>query len=116
MLPLYLLLVVGTLTSVGLGALSPLLYTEQWGYSLQQMGTNIAIGAVLSIVIALGAGYAADASSKLKVYTWALIGGLVAKIIWTWYVYQKPGMRPELLGNRCLWPAQPHLRFDCCHG
>ncbi|MCD8481195.1 MAG: MFS transporter [Verrucomicrobia bacterium] len=96
LLPLYLLLVVGTLTSVGLGSLSPLLYTEQWGYSLQQMGTNIAIGALLSIVIALGAGYAADASSKLKVYTWALIGGLVAKIVWTAYVYYKPGMRPEL--------------------
>jgi Na+/melibiose symporter-like transporter len=96
LLPLYLLLVVGTMTTVGLGALSPLLYTDQWGYSLQQMGTNIAIGALLSIVIALGAGYAADATSKLKVYTWALIGGLVAKLLWTAFVYTKPGMRPEL--------------------
>jgi uncharacterized membrane protein YagU involved in acid resistance len=96
LLPLYLLLVVGTLTSVGLGSLSPLLYTEQWGYSLQQMGTNIAIGALLSIVIALVAGYVADASSKLKVYTWALVGGLLAKIVWTIFVYYKPGMRPEL--------------------
>jgi Na+/melibiose symporter-like transporter len=96
LLPLYLLLVVGTMTTVGLGALSPLLYTDQWGYSLQQMGTNIAIGALLSIVIAVGAGYAADATSKLKIYTIALVGGLLAKVAWTVFVYLKPGMRPEL--------------------
>lgn len=96
LLPLYLLLVVGTMTTVGLGALGPLLYTDQWGYSLQQLGTNVAIGAVLGMGIALFAGYAADATSKLKVYTWALVGGLAAKILWTVFVYNKPGMRPEL--------------------
>lgn len=96
LLPLYLLLVVGTLTGVGLGSLAPLLYTDQWGYSLQQMGTNIAIGAIISIFIALGVGYVADAVSKIKVYTIAVVAGLLVKCVWTIYVYQKPGMRPEL--------------------
>lgn len=96
LLPLYMLLVVGTLTGVGLGSLAPLLYTEQWGYSLQQMGTNVAIGAVISIVIALAIGYVADAVSKMRLYTIAVVFGLLVKCVWTVYVYLKPGMRPEL--------------------
>lgn len=96
LLPLYMLSTVGIMFGVGLGVLGPLLYTEQWGYSLQQMGTNVAIGASINIVIAIFAGYFADATSKMKVYVIALLAGLIMKFIWVGYVFLKPGHRPEL--------------------
>jgi MFS family permease len=96
LLPLYLLMFVGTLTGVSLGILGPLLYTEQWGYSLQEMGTNIAIGAVIGIGVSVLAGWIADKTSKMKVYTAGLILALLTRIFWTIYVANKPGDRPEL--------------------
>lgn len=96
LLPLYLLLMAGTLLTVGLGTLEPLLYTEQWGYSLQEMGTNTAIGASIGIVTAMFAGWLADRTSKLKVYATAMILGLLGRVFWTVFVYQKPDYRPEL--------------------
>ncbi len=96
LLPLYLLLLVGAMFGVGLGVLGPLLYLEQWGYTTQDMGTNVAIGAFINIFIALLAGWFADATSKMRVYVWALIIGLILKFAWVGYVYAKPGHRPEL--------------------
>ena len=96
LLPLYLLLFVGAMVGVGLGVLGPLLYTEQWGYSTQQLGTNVAIGALINIGIAFLAGYFADATSKMRVYTIAIIAGLLLRIVWVAYVYYKPDHRPEL--------------------
>lgn len=96
LLPLYLLLMVGTLANVGLGILGPLLYTEQWGYSLQQMGTNVAIGAAIGIGTALLAGWVADKTSKMLVYSTALVLVLLCRIVWTVYVACKPDHRPEL--------------------
>ncbi len=96
LLPLYLLMMVGTLTGVSLGTLAPLLYTEQWGYSLQEMGTNIAISSAIGVVAALFAGWIADRTSKMKVYTFGLVMALVCRVIWTIYVYNKPGFRPDL--------------------
>ncbi len=96
LLPLYLLITVGIMTGLGLGILGPLLYTEQWGYSLQDMGTNVAIGAAINIGLALLVGYFADATSKMKVYTFALVMGLVIKVVWVVYVFFKPDYRPAL--------------------
>ena len=96
LLPLYLLMMVGTLTSVSLGTLEPLLYTDQWGYSLQEMGTNIAIGAIVGVGAALLAGWAADKTSKMKVYTVGLVLMLLSRIAWTLFVAHKPDQRPEL--------------------
>lgn len=97
LLPLYLLLVVGTLANVGLGILGPLLFTEQWGFTKQELGTNIAIGAAYGIILSIFSGWIADRTSKLAVYTVALALGTVAKIAWTLYVFQLPGHRPSLL-------------------
>ena len=94
--PLYLLLMVGTLTSVSLGTLGPLLYTDQWGYTLQEMGTNVAIGAVIGIGAALVAGWVADKTSKMKVYTVGLVLTFLSHIVWTIFVAYKPDHRPEL--------------------
>lgn len=96
LLPLYLLMMVGTLTNISLGVLGPLLYTDQWKYSLQEMGTNIAIGSFIGIFFALLAGWLADRTSKMKVYTWGLILTLLSRIAWTIFVAMKPGQRPDL--------------------
>ncbi|MGF1451432.1 MAG: MFS transporter [Opitutales bacterium] len=96
LLPLYLLLFVGQMANVGLGILGPLLYTEQWDYSLQQMGTNFALGAIIGMGVALLAGIFADATSKMKVYIIALVGGLLVKFFYVAWVYFKPDHRPEL--------------------
>ncbi len=96
LLPLYLLLFAGTFANVGLGLLEPLLYTEQWGYSLQEMGTNIAIGVPIAIVISLFAGWIADKYSKMLAYTGAVVMVMLCRIGWTIFVYNQPGFRPEL--------------------
>lgn len=96
LLPLYLLLLAGTFANVGLGLLEPLLYTDQWGYSLQEMGTNVAIGVPIAIVISLLAGWIADRYSKMLVYVWAIILVMACRIFWTVFVFHKPDYRPEL--------------------
>lgn len=96
LLPLYLLLTVSALVGVKLGFLGPLLYTDQWGYSLQQMGRNFAIGAVMGIFISVLAGYVADRTSKMKVYSAALVAGLLSQIGWTIFVALQPDQRPGL--------------------
>lgn len=96
LLPLYLLLLAGTFANVGLGLLEPLLYTDQWGYSLQEMGTNVAIGVPLAIGISLFAGWVADKYSKMFAYTGAIILLMFCRIAWTLFVYNKPDFRPEL--------------------
>ena len=96
LLPLYLLLLAGTFANVGLGLLEPLLYTEQWGYSLQEMGTNVAIGVPIAIVISLFAGWIADKYSKMFAYTGAVIMVMLCRVGWTIFVYNKPDFRPEL--------------------
>ena len=96
LLPLYLLLLIQVLAGIDLGVLAPLLYTEQWGYSKQDMGTNVAIGAVFGILLALGAGWIADRAPKLQVYTFCLVVILLSRCAWTLYVYDKPDFRPTL--------------------
>lgn len=96
LLPFYLLLLTGAMFGLSLGIFAPLVYTEQWGYSLQQMGTNVAIGASINIFIALLAGWIADKTNKMRVYVYALSASLVIKLIWMAYVFNKPEYRPEL--------------------
>ncbi len=46
--PVYFLAFSTVLMSVGLGAIDPLLMTTQWGYSKQDMGTNMFVGGMIS--------------------------------------------------------------------
>jgi hypothetical protein len=94
--PLYLLSFAFLMFGFTLGIFQPLLFTEQWGYSLQQMGNTIAVGVALGLVISLLAGWLADKSSKMNVYFLATVGNLVVNIFYTIYVYFKPDYRPEI--------------------
>jgi nitrate/nitrite transporter NarK len=95
--PVYLLPFSGTFLAVGLGAIGPLLYTEQWGYSKQQFGTNVAIGGVINIVLSFIIGYFADKFDRIKIYLFSIIAAFVMKIVFYVFVqFFLPDHRPEL--------------------
>ncbi|MGF1448578.1 MAG: MFS transporter [Opitutales bacterium] len=94
--PLYLLSTAFLMFSFSVNFIQPLLFVEQWGYSLQEMGNTIAVGVLLGIVISLFAGWLADRTSKMRVYLLATVGNLVINIAYTVYVYYLPDKRPSL--------------------
>ena len=82
----------------GLGALSNLLYTDQWGYSKQEMGVNVAVGGVINIfIIGLLTAFA-DRLNRMKAYQTVLCLSLVANIAYYGYVeFVLPDKRPSLV-------------------
>ncbi len=94
---LYLLLFGSAVYGLGLGSLSGLLYTEQWGYSKQDMGTNVAIGTLIMLPMAGIFGYVADRFEKWKIYLVALGSALVFNIAYYLFVmFVLPDHRPAL--------------------
>ncbi|MDQ8184653.1 MFS transporter [Pelagicoccus sp. SDUM812002] len=97
LLPIYLFVFVTIMFSVNLGIFQPLLYTEQWGYSLQDMGNTMAVGAIFSITFALAAGWFADRFGKIQTFVLASAGSLIMNIFYTVFVAFQPDNRPTLL-------------------
>jgi len=95
-MPLYLLVFINIMFGVSLGILAPLLYTEQWGYSLQEMGNTMAIGALFSITFAMFAGWFADRFGKMLTFIIASAGSLVMNLFFAIYVMFQPDNRPSL--------------------
>lgn len=94
--PLYLLVTVNVMFGVGLGLFRPLLFIEQWGYDLQDMGNVIAIGTITTITFSLLSGYVADKWGKLQTFTAASIASFIINVFYTVYVYLQPDYRPSL--------------------
>ncbi|MDQ8197138.1 MFS transporter [Pelagicoccus enzymogenes] len=97
LLPIYLFVFVTIMFSVNLGIFQPLLYTEQWGYSLQDMGNTMAVGAIFSVTFALVSGWFADRFGKIQTFVLASAGSLVMNIFYTVFVSFQPDNRPTLL-------------------
>ncbi|MDF3057795.1 MAG: transporter [Rariglobus sp.] len=94
---LYLLLFGGALYGLGLGPLQALLYTEQWGYSLQDMGTNVALGTLIMMPLVAACGWIADRYSKLRVYLVAMGAATVLNLVYFLFVtFVLPDRRPAL--------------------
>jgi MFS family permease len=95
--PIYLLTFSMMLFTFGLGAIQPLLYTEQWGYSKQEMGTNIFIGGVVNIALMAVIGFFADKLDRIKMFIFGSASTLLLNTAY-WVVVQFfiPGQRPEL--------------------
>ncbi|HSI07879.1 MAG TPA: MFS transporter, partial [Rariglobus sp.] len=94
---LYLLLFGGALYGLGLGPLQALLYTEQWGYSLQDMGTNVALGTLIMMPLVAACGWIADRYSKLRVYLAAMGAATVLNLVYFLFVtFALPDRRPAL--------------------
>jgi Na+/melibiose symporter-like transporter len=93
------ILIVGTAAlGAGLGVMGTLVYTDQWGYSKQDMGTNIAIGAAFNLVIVFVVGYFADRWDRIKIFQFGIIVALLLKAVYYCYVtFVLPDQRPTLV-------------------
>jgi MFS family permease len=79
------------------GAVMTLLFVEQWDYSTQQVGTNIFVGAILTIVVSMIVGFIADKFSRVKLYIFGTVSSLIATL--AYYVFVQfflPDRRPDL--------------------
>ena len=95
---LYLLLFATSMLNAGLGNLGMLMYTEQWSYSNQEMGFNIAVGGIINLFIIPLIGVFADKGNRMRIYLGCLACILVLKAAYfgyvTWYL---PDQRPTLV-------------------
>lgn len=96
--PVYLLVFSTVLMSTGLGAIDPLLMTEQWGYSKQDMGTNVFVGGMINLVLIIPLiGVFADKVDRLRLFSIGVGGALLGQI--GYYVYVQfvlPDQRPSI--------------------
>ncbi len=81
----------------GLGALSNLLYTDQWGYTKQEMGVNVAIGGIANLfIIGLLTAFASKLN-RMKAYQTTLCLSLLGNVLYYCYVeFVLPDKRPTL--------------------
>lgn len=98
LLPIILLAFAQTFLMSHFAGVGTLLFVEQWGYSAQEMGTNIFVGALITIGVSSCVGFVADKYDRIKLYIFGLAGALVMKI--SYYVLVQfilPDQRPSLL-------------------
>ncbi|PTX98425.1 MFS transporter [Opitutus sp. ER46] len=78
--------------------LSTLLYTEQWNYTKQEMGMNVAIGGVLNVFIIGALTFLADRLPRMrafKLFIWLILGWNVFYFCYVNFVL--PDKRPSLI-------------------
>lgn len=96
--PVYFLAFSMVLMQTGLGAIDPLLMTEQWGYSKQDMGTNVFVGGTINMFIVIPmVGWIAERLKLLQMFTIGVVGVLLAQI--SYYVFVQfilPDQRPSI--------------------
>lgn len=94
---LYLLLFGSAVFGMSLGPITAFLYTEQWGYSLQDMGTNIMLGVLIMLPFIALSGWLADRFSKMTVYLSTIAVAMALNIAYYLFVrYVLPDQRPTL--------------------
>jgi len=80
------MLITGTaMMTAGLGVMGTLLYTEQWAYSEQEMGFNVAIGGIINCFLIVILGFFAQKVPRMKTYQWLM--GLSLVINFCFFVY-----------------------------
>jgi MFS family permease len=96
--PVYLLMFCWLMAQQGLDSLGPLLFTEQWGYTKQDMGTNFLVGGLINLFYIPILGWVVDKFDRVKLFAFALAGGMLAKI--GYYVFVQfilPDSRPDIM-------------------
>lgn len=98
---LYVFGIASILLAANLGALGQLLYINQWGYSLQEMGFNVAVGGVINLFLIPLIGLFADkgkGQNRMKIWVTCLFLVLLMNVVYfsyvTWYL---PDQRPSLV-------------------
>ena len=83
--PVYLLITGWVVAHAGLGSLGPLLYVEQWGFTKQEMGINIAVGTSINIFLIIIIGLFADKLPRMKTFEILLFISILIEL--SFYVY-----------------------------
>jgi MFS family permease len=95
--PVYMLVFAQAFMRTQVGAVLTLLFVEQWDYTPQQMGTNMFVGALLTIVVSMIVGFLADKVSRIKLYIFGQVGALIATLAYYIFVqFILPDRRPDL--------------------
>jgi Na+/melibiose symporter-like transporter len=98
--PVYLLVVGAACLNyyAGLGPLGNLLYTDQWGYTKQEMGINVAVGGVINLFAIGLLTVFADRFNRMRAYQMFLCLSLVANVAYYGYVnFVLPDKHPSLV-------------------
>jgi Na+/melibiose symporter-like transporter len=99
--PVYLLIVGWTVSGAGLGALTALLYSEQWGFTKQEMGINIAVGGVLNILFIALLGIFADRLPRMRTFKILLALSIAIEVAFFCYcefvLHDKTPTLPEII-------------------
>lgn len=97
LLPVYILIFGAAVLHASTGPMGALLYTDQWGYTKQDMGTNIAIGGVLNLFLIALLTLLADRLNRLRAYQVLILIAIGLNIFYYCYVhFILPDRRPSL--------------------
>lgn len=97
LLPVYILIFGAAVLHASTGPMGALLYTDQWGYTKQDMGTNIAIGGLLNLFLIALLTLLADRLNRLRAYQILILVSIGLNIAYYCYVhFVLPDRRPTL--------------------
>ena len=97
---LYVFMTATTLLGASLGSLGTLLYINQWGYSFQEMGVNIAVGGIINLFLIPLVGIFADKGREHRMRIWLTCVSIVTVLTFTYFAYVTwylPDQRPSLV-------------------
>lgn len=98
--PVYMLIVGSACMNFysGLGALSNLLYTEQWAYTKQEMGINVAVGGIINVFAIAALAFFADRFNRMRAYQTLICLSLIGQIFYYCYIeFVLPDKHPSLV-------------------
>ncbi len=96
--PVFILVFSTAILGTGLGVFANLLTTEQWGYTKQDIGTNIAVGGIINIFLIPALGIFASRMGRSKVYVALVLAGIAVNLaMYLYYNYVLYDARPTLV-------------------
>lgn len=96
--PVYMLVFGAAALNSGLGPLGNLLYTDQWNYTKQEMGINIAAGGTINIFIIGLLTLFADKLNRMRAYQTLIAISVTLNVLYFSYVtFLLPNQRPSLI-------------------
>jgi MFS family permease len=95
--PVYLLAFSTMLTSTGLGAIDGLLFIDQWGFSFQELGTNLLVGGLINLALIPLIGILVDRWNRKAMFLIGTIGSFCAQVLYYLFIqFVLPEQRPEI--------------------
>jgi len=98
--PVYMLVVGAACMNfyAGLGPLSNLLYTDQWGYTKQEMGINVAVGGIINLFAIGFLTLFADRFNRMRAYQVLICLSLGCQVLYYCYInFVLPDKHPSLV-------------------